>query len=443
MPRGVPLIATCVDSFRALVGSIPVFILSFLFTTAFFIFFAQPIYASPSNVAAAVDSGVVRVFTKTSKGYSRGTGFVVSGDGYVVTNAHVISNAQRIVIVLKQEGLKPEVVPVEPVWRSNELDLALLRAPKPVGKPLQLSDVVPSKGSQVLTVGYPGIADAVLDLSEKSFSESTITQGIVGRIITASWSDGGVKLNVVQHSAAVNSGNSGGPLIDLCGNVIGVNTAKALGEIERTPGGGGVVNQSDGIFFASHAALLIKVLADQGISPTIVRESCKEGAGAESRLNSGIETEKVLLGAAIAILFILVAILFRKKPVVISETYTQFLRRGRQGASSVNSGAMVLKLSGLTSSLSNVQIRVPIESLKNRSVVLGRDPSTSDYVVDDPTVSRRHLRISARGSRLFVEDLNSRNGTFFGDERVYRERELTAAVRKIRLGSVFLTVEWG
>ena len=139
-----------------------------------------------------------------------GSGFVVSEDGYVVTNSHVVRGARRVAVYLRGgEVLEGRVVASDP-YR----DLALLRIPaKP--KPLRLGDSDKVRvGEIVFAIGSP-----------LGFLGSSVTMGVVsavGRTI----SGGGVVLeDLIQTDAAINPGNSGGPLINAEGEAIGVTTA--------------------------------------------------------------------------------------------------------------------------------------------------------------------------------------------------------------------------
>ncbi|HML59371.1 DegQ family serine endoprotease [Solidesulfovibrio sp.] len=147
---------------------------------------------------------------KPHKQRSMGSGFVISPDGYIVTNNHVIDNADEVKVQFKNNE-KPLAAKI--VGRDPETDLALLKIDGKSNLPyLEFGDSGKIKvGEWVLAIGNPfGL-------------ENTVTLGIVsakGRIIGAGPFD-----NFIQTDASINPGNSGGPLIDLDGKVIGINTA--------------------------------------------------------------------------------------------------------------------------------------------------------------------------------------------------------------------------
>jgi serine protease Do len=152
-----------------------------------------------------------------------GTGFIVSTDGMIVTNKHVVSDVEaKYQVFLKDQK---EAIAVSKIYRDPANDLAILKIDKTGLVPLKLGD------SSKLQVGQFVVAIGTA-LGE---FRNTVTTGVVsglGRGITAGDQFGGVseKLdNIIQTDAAINPGNSGGPLLDVSGRVIGVNVAVAQG----------------------------------------------------------------------------------------------------------------------------------------------------------------------------------------------------------------------
>lgn len=147
-----------------------------------------------------------------------GSGFIISKEGYILTNQHVIARAARISIAVTGYA-KPFNATV--VGEDGALDLAVLRihAPKPLPV-LPLADSrAPAVGTWVVAIGNP------YGLSH------TVTVGVIsaeGRPIAVASSSGGTPRrysNLLQTDAAINPGNSGGPLLNLAGQVVGINTA--------------------------------------------------------------------------------------------------------------------------------------------------------------------------------------------------------------------------
>lgn len=147
-------------------------------------------------------------------GESQGSGFIATGDGYILTNNHVINGANDITVVLSDNRkLKAKVV-----GNDADSDIAVLKveASGLVAADLGDSDAM-EVGDWVVAIGSP------FGLSQ------TVTSGIVSAVNRDSVADGNITSydNFIQTDAAINPGNSGGPLLNLRGQVIGINTAIA------------------------------------------------------------------------------------------------------------------------------------------------------------------------------------------------------------------------
>jgi putative serine protease PepD len=173
---------------------------------------------APTQIGRVYDSagpGVVSV----QAGARGGTGFVVRGDGTIVTNAHVVAGAETAQVRFGDSG---EQVDAEVLGTDISTDLAVLRVdPGSVGplRPLALAN------SERVRVG-----DAVVAIGHPFGLDRTATAGIVsgvGREIQAP--DGFQIDEVIQTDAPINPGNSGGPLLDARGRVVGVNSQIATG----------------------------------------------------------------------------------------------------------------------------------------------------------------------------------------------------------------------
>ncbi|WP_394018627.1 S1C family serine protease [Anaerococcus cruorum] len=155
-----------------------------------------------------------------------GSGSIVSSDGYILTNSHVVSNGEASDIsVLFNDGT---TTPAKLVWNDSTLDLAILKVEKdnlPAIKLADSDDV--GVGDRVVAIGNP----LGFEL------QSTVTSGIIsGLNRTVNFQNGAQMDGLMQTDAAINSGNSGGALLNSKGEQIGINSAKA--------------GNSDGIGFA-------------------------------------------------------------------------------------------------------------------------------------------------------------------------------------------------
>ena len=181
-----------------------------------------------TNVAAKVSSSVVSIVTTTSArsmwGYSSqgaGTGVIVSKDGYIMTNNHVIDGANKVSVVAS-DGTEYDDVKIIGSDPLNDIAFVKIEG---------VSDLVPAElgDSGKLRIGQRVVAIG----NALGQFDNTVTSGIVsamGRPLVASSSDGSGSeslTDLIQTDAAINSGNSGGPLVDLAGRVIGINTAVA------------------------------------------------------------------------------------------------------------------------------------------------------------------------------------------------------------------------
>lgn len=176
------------------------------------------IYKKARLATVYVTSTTVRrdFFYQQVASKSLGSGFLVNEDGFILTNFHVISGSSQIQVTLSdQTRYTGRAVDTD---RSD--DLALIKIdPKTKAQSLRLGD------SDRLQVGQK-----VLAIGDPFGLEGTLTVGVVSSIGRAIQSEGAGQLEgMIQTDAAINGGNSGGPLLDSSGDVIGINTA-ILGE---------------------------------------------------------------------------------------------------------------------------------------------------------------------------------------------------------------------
>ena len=173
-----------------------------------------------------------------------GSGVVISGDGHIVTNNHVIEGATELAVAMPDGTLRPtKVLGVDP-----DTDLALLAVDPKDLQPIEIGDVKNlAVGDVVLAVGNPlGVGQ-------------TVTHGIVSAIGRKGIGINSIE-NFIQTDAAINPGNSGGALIDTAGRLVGINSAIL------SSGGG-----SEGIGFAIPVDLAQRVIASLEKSGRVAR----------------------------------------------------------------------------------------------------------------------------------------------------------------------------
>ena len=170
-----------------------------------------PADGTVAGVAAAVIPTVVNIST----GSGQGSGFIIQSDGYILTNNHVVDGANSLTVTFEDGS----TAPAQLVGANPGYDLAVIKADRdglPVSTLGRSADV--NVGDTAIAIGSP------LGL------QGTVTSGIVSsldRPVTAGGQGETSFINAIQTDAAVNPGNSGGPLVDGEGRVIGVNSAIA------------------------------------------------------------------------------------------------------------------------------------------------------------------------------------------------------------------------
>jgi putative serine protease PepD len=227
-----------------------------------------------TQIYRQASQGVVSIRAVTSEGEDSGTGIVLNDKGLILTNDHVVAGASRLTVAPKGSSTITRTATL--VGEEADDDLALIKIdPSGLGlKPLSLAS---SKSAQV--------GDAVYAIGNPYGLDETLTRGIVsalGRTISAP--DGSKITGALQTDAALNPGNSGGPLLNDKGNVIGVNSqiaSEAASVSGSQPGSTGVgfAVSSDTV-----AEAVKKIEAGRGVASTSTSRSAvqSEAEGAQS-----------------------------------------------------------------------------------------------------------------------------------------------------------------
>ena len=180
----------------------------------------------PSIVGIKVQYTVNSIFSGSQNAVAEGSGIILSNDGYILTNNHVVSSsdessfyavseASKITVTLYNDSTEYEA---KVVGTDSQTDLAVIKIDKNDLTPAELGD------SSTVTVGEFAMA-----VGSPLGMESSVTSGIISAVNRTVTSSDGKTYNLIQTDAAINSGNSGGALVNSQGQVIGINTLKLNG----------------------------------------------------------------------------------------------------------------------------------------------------------------------------------------------------------------------
>lgn len=376
------------------------------------------------NSVVLVAATVVDDQGNSSMGW--GTGWAIGKPGkpveYIVTNGHVVeqaytypqlySNIQSQIQVVFNAAENDFVIP-EVVYYSapQEKDIAILRLPTPSEKriPLQLrvSDTV-GIGEAAWALGYPGISTMYQQYNTFSPDDITLTQGIISKRNKPT----GSTYEAFQMDVYINSGNSGGPLVDQNGFLLGINSAG----VQSSEG------TSEGVNYAIIANELIRILDNERLEYSVANTSL---AWAPRWMGYVFLPLGVLALAGGVILFIS----DKNRPLLATHGAGG---QGHKPAKGQNPMSRRAVLRGVTGKYAGQSF-----DLAGGKVVLGRDPAICNIVFEKntPGVSGRHCQVAYDPNEecFLITDLGSSYGTYLGNGK-----KLTANVtEKIFPGDTF------
>ena len=395
----------------------------------FFLFgIILPFFGSPLSWAVSIDeadSATVLILSLDKDGeiIGTGSGFFVSDDGHVLTNAHVVGDLQIETLLVLGKGMPKEPQIARKIWIIPERDIAVVITKKPDNViPLELLSADPSKGEAVWALGYPGKQLQNMESFEESFEEldATLTNGIVSRVfIGATSSESEARQQLIQHTAEISQGNSGGPLINECGVVVGMNylgTTAVSDEVD------------DPDFFAIGSRGILEILSTR-IDGIISSEGCTSEDAPEilaevenSEIQSTpekISTPQITSSQNLNILFFIViaailAVLYyylsRARPE--TKTIDKALERTAHAIPKDNSLKQILRMSGFNGEGRPISFLFEVgKPFDQRGWIIGRDSGFADFEIVNKDVSRAHAQVKVVGEQFYIRDLGSTNTT--------------------------------
>ena len=354
-------------------------------------------------------------------GFGHGTGFFVT-DQYLITNFHVIEDFEKygageLVSMNVDGGQISGRAKVRAYYDSKDYeeafvvgydsirDIAILRLANSTSKRTPLALRVPTEdmvGTTVYAVGFPGLADNILADSTSSWgkNDSTVTSGTISRLVTQS----GTGQRNIQIDCDIKHGNSGGPLIDADGAVIGVTTWGVNNQDQESINY--AVNIEDAIMLLDQYRVNYTMYSGSGdisgqpgTGEQSLSGSDAQSAAASRKSSAGVIIAIAIAAVAVCAVVVLLVIVLRKKkpepvPVPAAPVVPQKIPTVRS-CTKINYGDHV--------------------SVSGQPVMIGRSSACGlRFPNDAPGVSGSHCSVQwdGRTGDFIVMDLNSTYGTF-------------------------------
>ncbi len=430
-------------------------------------------------------------FKKNGSWAGLGSGFVVA-PGYVITNSHVTEPFQkykvspRVVVSRTKTTTKSEII-----WYDKYRDVALLRVPELNAPAFELNTSQVFASQKMGLIGFPG--DTTVNAGEPTYTEGVITK-------TFHYDRSGHRVQRLEYDAQSQPGSSGGPVVDMCGRVIGYhaqgtkgkgafNRGYSIGQAidiirTRSPAAKLTISSNECIVITEADRRAAKAEAEarriaqdlkEAEERRIADQEKREADEAQRRIEEAKKDaeEKAFqkrlfigLGAAIALLsgLTLAALIFAMKkpkhPFVRSMsrmvgmsapagTSRSASKRNdkpqsssQRGSNRNARGSKALGLSGFSNDGHKISLNVSARDLESpHGFSFGRSRDFVDQVLDDDAISKRHFRIKMERGNLVIEDLNSTNGTYVSGTKLspYNPQKLRRNDR-ITIGGLELDV---
>lgn len=392
-----------------------------------------------------------------------GTGYLVSKQGHLLTNRHVsvpsidadenslagalvAAGLQPKVFVVRTTGKRLTLQPAKILAAEQNPDLSLIQAQGLNGEPLVLADSQYSQPTlKVFSIGFPGASDDISELGgmahPKEFTTAVVSEGSLKRPFHR---DGAALL---EHHAPISGGNSGGPLVNLCGQVVGTNVA-----VHYTQQGTAIaIDSSESKALLEQHGIPFQTSEAACEDPAVAKQKQNEAAQAAqnaeqqkhlARHNQEMEAQRRRLdeqnrliaeqnskmmqwlyggAAAVGVVLLLIGLyLWRLR------------RRLAGGTAAVQAAAPVVSapptMMNPTPAAAPAYVLKPLGAglpetvlYEGASYSFGR-AAGNDIVLAHMQVSGQHCRLSVRAGEVWVEDCQSTNGTFIDGQRIGNSR---------------------
>jgi Trypsin-like peptidase domain/FHA domain len=381
--------------------------------------FALMVFITIGSKAALAENGLNEMIKKQTVQLvclvnrddgATGSGFLIDAGKHVVSNYHVVECVSRggKAFVITPQRKKVDLTLVS---HSGEKDLAILK----LASPFNSEEVTFAKRelleerNKVIAAGFPGVAQ----LTSADFGQVSFSEGIISKFTEIAGHA------FIQTDASVNPGNSGGPLYNEEGQVIGVVSLKGLNSEHQS---------ADGVAWAIVADELLSELDRLGIGFNVASKVADSSEGqshpkrSESKLDSNASFNETLIWIVVALISIAAFFITRRlvqppntKPVDPPKEPLTFTVEPSKEKPPVSAGFGIRCLYG--------PLKGSLLPLDDQPLVIGRDASVCNLVLpqESKRVSRRHCQIiySSDRKKAFIEDLHSSNGTFKEDGEKY------------------------
>jgi hypothetical protein len=386
-----------------------------------------PVSADVPQVVKDARQSIVHFYTSDGETVWTGSGFVIAKDGditYVATNLHVVTKGKgsetqylSYISVIDGNVKNNNIIYSRDIgfygipYDNGYLDIAIVGFKNPFfdDKPvLPLQRVADFEaGDSVYALGFPGVVDDEIASSE--VADVNVTEGIITKHRYEFPCDYGVPyIDSLSHSASINGGNSGGPLLSSNGSVIGINTWGTSADTN--------------LFFSQYIDYLIDYCNEKDIPIKLYDDAAVKANGSNGTDKKNNPMMYVAIGVAVIVVFVIV-ISAVKKPANVS-TVPQNNRNsgpnpqvdnyGSEGLTvpvNIGRGAKIRGIAGVyawqTLEISNTKI-------------FGRNPKSCSVVFPQTTqgVSSVHCEILNSNSQISIIDKNSTYGTYLNGNKL-------------------------